>query len=715
LWAKLQITHEQQVAAILGTHPKAAGAGFGEAVAAVKGDGAVVIAVGAEQEPLAAESAGIGDGRIHEGLRGLDAWSVGDRRGGGAEARKEVDALELDIRRVRGNAGEIGRGEHGVANGDVGAGDSEGDAGSRLGEVAGIGLGCVVLGAEGDDVRAGKHPGEGFEDGGGADQRERFGIGERGWAQSDGFDHWLSGYGWRGTACRHGGSRKHNGSASCGESRSLDGMKTGELTEVQRKDAAYARLADNYANDASVPQALRGLADDPRVTLRRGGVPEKAGKCVVYWMQRTQRGRDNHALDKAVEVANALGLACVVYFAGTRNFPHANLRHCTFLSQGLPDVEADCAERGIGFAMQRAPQEDHERFFADVGAAMVIGDEDPMREPERSRVRLAKTLRIPFWTVDADVIVPSKLLEKAQFSAGVARPRLYRSLPEFLHQYVNPHSHIEWKRPRGLLRDDVREDMTQGWEDFDRSVKPVEAWQGGRRAAMKRLQKFCGEMLESYDRDRNRPECDGSSKMSPWLHFGHIGPLTIALAVEAAAKKNPKLIAARDSYFNELIVWRELAVNFVRYQPRYDSPECADNWAKATIAEHDRDQREALYKLPQLENAQTYDELWNAAQLQMVRYGWMHNYLRMYWAKKIVEWTPNAGTAMKVAIYLNDKYELDGRDPNGYAGVAWAVLGKFDRAWGKRPVFGKRRYMSGASTGRKFDSRLYIEQRNALV
>jgi len=325
-------------------------------------------------------------------------------------------------------------------------------------------------------------------------------------------------------------------------------------------------------------------------------------------------------------------------------------------------------------------------------------------------VQMAKTLRIPYWTVDADVIVPSKLLLKAQFSAGVARPRLYAALPEFLTEYVNPHSHIAWKKLRGLLVDDVREDITRGWANFDRSVMPVEAWTGGRKAATKRLHTFCAEMLENYQRERNRPESDGTSKMSPYLHFGHIGPQTIALAVNTAVKKNPKLRAARDSYFNELIAWRELSVNFVRYQPEYDSPGCADNWAKLTIAEHDKDQREVLYKLPVLERGETYDELWNAGQLQMVRYGWMHNYLRMYWAKKILEWTPNVRIAMKVAIYLNDKYELDGRDPGGYAGIAWSMLGKFDRAWFDRPVFGKRRYMSGTSTGRKFDSKRYIEQ-----
>jgi deoxyribodipyrimidine photo-lyase len=486
----------------------------------------------------------------------------------------------------------------------------------------------------------------------------------------------------------------------------------GSMT-VLEKDAAYARMAERLVEDERVPKALRELAQDARVTVRRGGAPGE-GKCVVYWMQRAQRGRDNHALDKAIAVGDALELPVVVYFAGISNFPHANLRHYAFLNQGLPDVEEDCAERGVGFVMRRAPLEDPLKFFADVEAVMVIGDENPMREPERWRVRVAETLRVPFWTVDADVVVPSRLLEKAQFSAAVARPRLYRALPEFLVPYANPRAEKAWKHPRGLHADDVREDMTRGWKEFDRSVKPVEAWTGGHHAAVKRLRKFCDELLANYDHDRNRPETDGTSKLSPYLHFGHIGPQTIALTVDAAARNHRHLQAERDSYFNELIVWRELSVNFVRYQAEYDSPGCADDWAKETIAEHDRDEREVLYKLPQLENAQTYDDLWNAAQIQMVRSGWMHNYLRMYWAKKIVEWTPNVRIAMKVAIYLNDKYEIDGRDPNGYAGIAWSMLGKFDRAWFDRPIFGKRRYMSRSSTGKKFLSALYIEQGKAL-
>ena len=465
----------------------------------------------------------------------------------------------------------------------------------------------------------------------------------------------------------------------------------------------------------SGPSALLKYADDPRVTLRRTGSPDPNGNCVVYWMQRAQRGVDNHAVNLAVAVANELGLPLVVYFAAISNFPSANLRHYAFLQQGLPDIEEDLAARNITFLMRRAPHESHERFFADVNAAMIIGDENPMREPERWRHHLAQSLQIPFWTVDTDVVIPSRLIEKAQYGAYTIRPRLYRLLPDYLVPYENPHALHTWKRPVNFHADSVHEDITAGWSHLDRTVPPAETWHGGTHVGLKRLKHFTSRLLQNYDANRNKPELDGTSAMSPYLHYGHVGPQTIALAVQEAAAADPSLQPAKDSFFNELIAWRELAVNFVKYSPdTYDTHEAAENWAKLSIAEHARDEREYLYTLPQLERAQTYDDLWNAAQTQMVETGWMHNVMRMYWAKKILEWTPDVATAVKYAIYLNDKYQLDGRDPNGYSGIAWSMLGKFDRPWFDRPIFGKIRYMSGGSTGRKFDSKLYIRQMNAL-
>lgn len=458
----------------------------------------------------------------------------------------------------------------------------------------------------------------------------------------------------------------------------------------------------------------RLIEGNARVTVRREGVPDPGGKCVVYWMQRAQRGVDNHALNLAVEVANALELPLLVYFAGISNFPNANLRHYAFLQEGLRDVEADLATRNISFVMRRAPHESHERLLADAGAAICIGDENPMRVPESWRVSLAEKIEIPFWTVDTDVVVPSKLMEKAQYAAYTMRPKLYRLLPEYLVPYENPRANHAWTRPEGFQSHSLVEDMTRDWPNLDRSVGPVAAWKGGTHAGLARLRRFVETVLPQYELTRNHPEMDGTSAMSPYLHYGHVGPQTIALAVQAAAAANPALAPAKDSYFNELIAWRELSINFVKYNPLYDSHECAEDWAKRTLAEHAGDERPVLYTREQLERAETYDELWNAAQIQMVEYGWTHNYMRMYWGKKILEWTPDVATAMKYTAYLNDKYFLDGRDPNGYTGVAWAIVGKFDKPWFDRAVFGKIRYMSGASTGKKFDSKGYIAKMKAL-
>lgn len=467
-------------------------------------------------------------------------------------------------------------------------------------------------------------------------------------------------------------------------------------------------------HDPALPATLAALLANPRITVRRGGAPDPAGKCIVYWCQRSERGTDNHALDTAVTIANQLKLPLIVYFAGISNFPHANLRHYAFLNQGLPDLEADLAARNISFIFRRAPNESHTRLLADVHAAMVLGDENPMRAPESWRADLAKQINIPFWTVDADCIVPQRLFSTAQFAAYTLRPKLYKLLPEYLTAFDNPKADIAWHRPANFQSDSVHDDMTRDWKDFDRSVLPVEAWRGGAHAALDRLKLFVTQVLPRYEITRNKPELDGTSCLSPWLHYGHIGAQTIALAVDEAAANNPALKSARDSFFNELIAWRELAINFARHNPDYDNERCAEPWAVQTIAEHARDEREHLYTLDQLEHAQTYDDLWNAAQTQMVRHGWMHNYLRMYWAKKILEWSPDNRTAFRHCVYLNDKYFLDGRDPGGYAGIAWAVVGKFDRAWNQHPIFGKIRYMSGASTGRKFNSKLYIQQMNAL-
>ena len=424
-------------------------------------------------------------------------------------------------------------------------------------------------------------------------------------------------------------------------------------------------------------------------------------------MQRAERGVDNPALDCAIEVANELGLPVVVFFSAISNFPRANLRHYVFLQQGLRDVEHDLAQRGVGFVVRRPPENKLEGFLEEVGAGIVIGDENPLRDPERWRAVLAGRLKIPYWTVDADVVVPSALFEKGFYAQHLFRRRLAPLLPDFLIEPSPPQVHKPWHAKAATWALD--QDITAGWRDLDRSVPPVDTFRGGAHAALQRLHYFVEHQFADYEAGRRRPERNGTSQLSPYLHFGHISPLRIVLELQKAVAAGHASPAAYEAYTNELIGWRELAINFVRYsRDTYDTIECAEPWAQTTLREHARDRRDPAYTCEQLERGETYDPLWNAAQQQMVRYGWMHNILRMYWAKKILEWSPNPARAFEWAVVLNDKYELDGRDPSSYAGIAWAIAGKFDRPWFDREIFGTVRYMSGASTGKKFDSKRYM-------
>lgn len=453
---------------------------------------------------------------------------------------------------------------------------------------------------------------------------------------------------------------------------------------------------------------LDGLSSDARVTVRRPGLPDPEGSCVVYWMQRAQRALDNPALEVAVQAANALGKPCVVFLAPVPFYPSANLRHYRFLNQEIPAIAGALKKRGIGFVLRRFPDHHLLKFCDEIRPALVVGDENPMREPEHWRVKVTEQLQVPFWTVDADVIVPSKLLMKEQYGAYTARPVIRRLLPEFLQPVGNTPAKVEWAPPRGFKSLDPEIDITEGWK-LDRSVSPVNNAVGGTDQALKRLKTFISKGLANYPVDRNKPERDGTSRLSAYLHFGHIGPHTVALAVQKADA--PK--AAKEAYLEQLIVRRELAINFVRFNPDYDNFESGAPWAHKSLAEHADDTRK-IYSERQLEEAQTHDPLWNASQLQMVKTGFMHNYMRMYWAKKILEWSKTPARAFQTAVYLNDKYELDGRDPNGYAGIAWAIVGKHDRPWFDRPVFGKIRYMSFNSTSKKFDSKRYIAQMEEL-
>ncbi len=488
------------------------------------------------------------------------------------------------------------------------------------------------------------------------------------------------------------------------------GPKAAARKQAAPTDQAGAGRVIHAAPDAGpMPDALNAIAANPRVTVRRGGTPPKDARCVIYWMQRAQRGIDNPALDVAIALGNELGLPVVAFFSAINNFPHANLRHYHFLSQGLPDAEHDLNERNVAFLVRRPPHNALEKLAVELGAAAVVGDENPMREPERWRQVFAHRIDIPYWTVDADVIVPSNTYDKHFYAVHHFRPKLYAELPKFLDAHPPERAKHTWQRPKGFESFHVGDDVTEGWgRPFDRSVGPVDSFTGGTRAAEKLLAVFVKDKLADYDTVRNHPESDGTSRISPYLHFGHIGPLTICRAIEDAVNKKQCTPEARDAYYSEVLAWRELSVNFVKFVPEYDSMACAPDWARTTLRKHARDRRPHLYTREQLANYQTHDELWNAAQQQQVDVGWMHNYMRMYWAKKILEWSKDAAEAWDTCVYLNDKYFLDGRDPNGYSGIAWAIGGVHDRPWFEREIFGTIRFMSGASTGKKFNSKRYI-------
>ncbi len=457
-------------------------------------------------------------------------------------------------------------------------------------------------------------------------------------------------------------------------------------------------------------EELKALAEDKRIRVRRGGEPV-GGRCVVYWMQHAQRAVDNPALEMAITVANALDLPVVVYFGVIANYPNANWRHYHFLAQGLRDVAADLAERGIEFVVRRSVDGDSlEAFLAEVDAAMLVGDENVCREPERWRRALAGRVAIPYWTVDADVVVPSAIFNRSFVLLHHFRPHLKRELEAWLRPIPVVEPVREWDG--GQLRGwELAGEITEGFpKEFDRRVGPVESFTGGTHAALRRLREFTETQLADYNEQRNYPEVRGTSQMSPYLHYGHISPVTIALAARRSAAEGKASKETVEKFLDELIGWRELAVLFVRHNAHYDTWECAEPWAQRSLLAHAGDARPWLYSLEKLERGETHDELWNAAQREMVRTGWMHNYLRMYWAKKLLEWSPSVAVGYQWAVELNDRYELDGRDPNGYAGIAWAMVGKHDRPWFDRPVFGLIRYMSGESTGKKFDSKRYIAQ-----
>jgi deoxyribodipyrimidine photo-lyase len=436
---------------------------------------------------------------------------------------------------------------------------------------------------------------------------------------------------------------------------------------------------------------------------RLNNEPVRGSKYVLYWMQAAQRAEYNHALEYSIQRANTLKVPVVVLFGIADNYPEANLRHYHFMLEGLKETENTLGRRGIQFVVKHKSPE---LAVVDIAAkaCIVIVDAGHTRVQRQWRRYAAMHIQCSLEEVETNLIVPvTEASEKENFSAGTFRPRITAKLKDYLVElnHIKPLYDSSNMKFAGFDISDTALALSK--LHIDKSVGPVRNIKGGTAEAKRRLNAFIRDKLESYAELRNDPCLDATSNMSPYLHFGQISPLYIALKVLESNSHG------KEAYLEELIVRRELSHNFVFYNCKYDKFDCLPVWARNTLNLHSYDKREYVYSLKEFEQATTHDPYWNAAQKEMIITGKMHGYMRMYWGKKILEWSRSPKEGFRIALYLNNKYELDGRDPNGYAGVAWC-FGKHDRAWGERKVFGKIRYMNAAGLKRKFDPNAYIKK-----
>jgi len=435
----------------------------------------------------------------------------------------------------------------------------------------------------------------------------------------------------------------------------------------------------------------------------------RRGKYVLYWMQTSQRARCNHALEYAIEQANAMNVPVVTAFGLTNDYPQANQRHYAFMLEGLAETQTALARRGVQLVVHLGDPADIAAAMA-ADAAMVVADRGYLRHQKRWRRQLARKARCQAVMVESDVVVPVDAAStKQEYAARTIRPKLHR----LWKQFTIP---LRQKRPRrdslGLRLDG--EDISNIHAllkrlRIDASVTPTKYFTGGLRRARKLLAKFIDGPLGDYGTRRNDPSLDIQSHMSPYLHFGQISPLEIALAITKSNASQECI----DVYLEEILVRRELCINFVEYCQNYDSYQAVPGWARATLRHHQRDKRPYLYTPEQIATSATHDPYFNAAMTEMRLTGKMHNYMRMYWGKKIIEWSTTPAKAHRTILSLNNRYFLDGRDPLSYANVAW-LFGLHDRPWQNRPIFGSVRYMNAPGLERKFNIDEYVKQVSML-
>jgi deoxyribodipyrimidine photo-lyase len=432
--------------------------------------------------------------------------------------------------------------------------------------------------------------------------------------------------------------------------------------------------------------------------------PPPNGKYVLYWMQQAQRIEYNHALCRSIEIANELNLPLVVCFILTPDFPEANLRHYVFMLEGVADVQKELQKLGITFVLSAGPMAKSVLAMAQ-NAAWVVTDIGYLRIQRQWRAQLAKELRCPYTEVETDVTVPvAAASTKEESAARTLRPKIMKKLDVYLDRLVMPEYRRREKPPK-IRPSDLIDPVNLARQVAKiKDITPVTHFHGGHAEAKLRLKQFISGKLPSYDALSRDPTKNHLSDLSPYLHFGQISPVEIVNDIKTSHAPQ----AAKDAYIEQVVVRRELAVNFIFYNQGYDRYASAvPGWSQKTLKDHVRDRRPYIYSYDEFDQGKTHDPYWNAAQMEMVIFGKMHNYMRMYWGKKVIEWTKTPHEAFEIMLALNNRYELDGRDPNGFAGIAWC-FGRHDRPWQERPIFGKVRYMNAAGLEKKFKIDEYV-------
>jgi deoxyribodipyrimidine photo-lyase len=434
-------------------------------------------------------------------------------------------------------------------------------------------------------------------------------------------------------------------------------------------------------------------------------------------MSRDQRVEDNWALLFARGIALEANVPVVVVFCLQNALLGDVRRHYEFMLKGLLEVDNTLATKKIPlFFFLGDPGKRIPDFVREYGIGILVTDFSPLRVKRLWVEKAAQGIEIPFYEVDAHNIAPCwEASQKQEFAAYTFRPKIYKLLPKFLEEYPNLEANPEFPEnssnsgkletfPR--LQEKIIEVLLPEklLEKNINSFPKQEYFEPGEKAARRMMDNFFARKLESYLALRNDPTKDGISDLSPYLHFGQISSQRVVLELE---KINADL-QSKKAFLEEIFVRKELADNFCYYNPFYDNFDGFPEWGRKTLNYHRNDQRAYLYTLEEFEAAKTHDPLWNASQMELVSSGKMHGYMRMYWAKKILEWSESPEKALEIAIYLNDRYELDGRYANGYTGIAWSIGGVHDQAWKERGICGKGRYMSYEGCKRKFKVKEYI-------